>query len=327
MAAALAACGDDSESPQSEGAAGGSSDTKEGSIKIAFPSVPGYSNVGVLAAADDLKEQGYDVEVVHLAQSELATQGVISGDFDIAAGAGIDGMVAIEKGSPLKIISERARNEYAMVSAEGIEDCDDMDGSRYGIHSHGGISTAMANAWLDQECPDITPRELVIPGSDARAQAMQAGQLDLTVMELGDLIQLQRTDRIEVNVLDTLAGVFPELKVALVYANSDYIAEHPDIVGDLVAAQVRAHQRIADEPGYLAGLFEEYLDGVDPELAEAAADAYIEAEIFDPTGGRLDDESMTATVDFLLEEEALTKELTPDQLMDTSFLEAAQSAS
>jgi NitT/TauT family transport system substrate-binding protein len=316
VAGTLAACGG---SGDAQSASGGEGEAEKPSFTVAHTGVAGVSSVALYAAIDDLREQGYEIEAPVIAESELVVEGVNNGDFQFSSGVSHGTLIAIQKGAPITWVSERAANEWAIFGVSDIQSCEDLDGRRLAIHSEGAVSTAMVRTWIEENCSGIEPEYVIISGSPNRAQALVADQVDASPMELSDVITLQASEGDRFRIIANLANDLPELETTTVYANSDFLEEHPQVVRDLVAAQLAQHERISGDPAYLVELINRYVEDFDPELIEQVAEAYIERGIFDPAGG-LTEESVQFTIDFFEEAGIIEPGLKVDQVADFQFL-------
>src|SRR5687768_7868961 len=101
--------------------------TKE--FSVAFTSL-GMSSAPFLAAIDDLNQQGYTIDTPELAESELVTQGVASGEFAFGSGANNSTMTAVEAGANLKLLVNRVNNEWTIYARTDIADCAGLAGKK-----------------------------------------------------------------------------------------------------------------------------------------------------------------------------------------------------
>lgn len=289
---------------------------------VGFTSI-GLSSTPLLAAIDDLREQGYTIDTPELAESELVAEGVAQGRFMFGSGANNGTMIAIEQGAPIKWIVDRTRNEWQVYARDGIEGCEELVASRVAIHSPGSVSGAMLRDWVADNCPDATYEPLIIEGSQNRLAAMLADQIDASPVEFGDAVVLDQEGGFSgvINFSEDLPGLHP----TSVYGNTDWMSDNPEATQLLVTALLEQFRRINSEDGYLYSLYEEYLpDEAAGESGEAIAQAYIDAEIF-PDDGGLDQEAVEYTIGFFGPDGTgeVTVELSPDDVADLSYLEAA----
>lgn len=292
---------------------------------VGFTSI-GLSSVPLLAAIDDLRDQGYEIETPELAESELVTEGVAQDQFQFGSGANNSSLAAIAQGAEIKWIVDRTLNEWQVYAREGIESCEDLVGSRVAIHSPGSVSGAMLRNWISNNCPEDVANSyepLIIEGSQNRLAALLADQIDASPVEFGDALVLEEEGGFQRVV--SFANDLPELHPTSVYGNAQWMGDNPEATIALIKAQLEQHRRINSEDGYLLELYQEYLpEEASGENAEAIANAYIEAGIF-PDDGGLDDEAVQYTIDFFGPDGTgdIETELTVDQVADLSYLQTA----
>ena len=279
--------------------------------------VTGVSTIPILAAIDELRAKGYTIYTPTLSAPELNIEGVATGRFEMSHGNSQGTLQAIAQGAPLKWVSMRVGNEWTMFVTNDIADCAGLDGKRLAIHSEGGVSTAMVRLYIEENCPEITPNYLIIPGSENRAQALLLGEIDASPVELAEAVQLQALEGDRFKILSNFAKDTPNLIVNAVYANDTFIAEHPRAVQDLVDAQLEVHRRINEEPGFMRELIERYIPDFDPTLIDAVAETYADGFYF-PSDGGLADDRVQFTLDFFASR--YEGPLTPDQVWTSQFL-------
>lgn len=294
------------------------------SFTVGFTSI-GLSSVPLLAAIDDLRDQGHEIDTPELAESELVTEGVAQNEFQFGSGANNSSLAAIAQGAPIKWIVDRTLNEWQVYARDGIEGCEQLVDSRVAIHSPGSVSGAMLENWVNQECPDAagTYEPLIIEGSQNRLAALLADQIDASPVEFGDALILEEEGGFHRVV--SFASDLPELHPTSVYGNSDWMSDNPEATQALIVALLEQHSRINSEDGYLFELYQEYLpEEAAGESGEAIAQAYIDAGIF-PDDGGLDEEAVQFTIDFFGPEGTgdVEAELTLDEVADLSHLQAA----
>ncbi len=335
----LAACGgggssaapseadEPSEAPASEPAEESTAPSEEAPapvpFTVAFTSI-GIGSVPLLAAIDDLREQGYEIETPEIAESELVTEGVAQGEFQFGSGANNSSLAAIAQGAPVRWIVDRSLNEWQVYSREGVESCEDVVASRVAIHSPGSVSGAMLRDWINNNCPEdvaASYEPLIIEGSQNRLAALLADQIDTSPVEFGDALILENEGGFARVV--SFAADLPGLHPTSVYGNADWMAENPGAVEALIRALLEQHRLINSEDGYLMELFTEYLpEEASGENAEAIVQAYVDAGLF-PDDGGLDDEAVEYTIGFFGPDGTgdIEEVLSPDQVADLSYLQ------
>jgi ABC-type nitrate/sulfonate/bicarbonate transport system substrate-binding protein len=298
--------------------------TKE--FGVAFTS-PGLSSSAFLAAISALNEDGYDIEVQVLDQSELVTEGVSSGDFAFGSGANNASLTAIEKGAELKFLVNRVQNEWTLYARNDITECSGLGGKRVAIHSEGAVSTAMVKNYVNTVCPGTEPEYVVIEGSPNRVAAMLADQIDASPLELSDSITIEAEAADRYHLLSSFAADLPDLQTTSIYVNNAFADENPGTVLALVTALLEQHQSIEGDPDYLKSIAEaEVADAINPDTIDEAAQKYVDLEMFRTDGG-LTEENIDYTAKFFGPAPdgtgATETLLTADQVADLSFLQMA----
>jgi NitT/TauT family transport system substrate-binding protein len=288
-------------------------------IKIAYPSVPDFGDLPSMMVYDRLVEKGYAVLPTHFAQSELAVEAVSRGDADIGTGATRTVMAAMQKGAPLKFIVDQVANEWSVYAIASIKECKDLDGMRLAIHSEGAVSTAMLKTWIEDACPGISPNYLIIPGSENRAAALLAGEIDATPAELADAVRIDKERPGEFNLIANFGADLPNLRVTSFYANTTFLEEHPQAAKDFIEALLEAHREIAANPDILMEEAPKYLPGIDEEILPDIVKAHVELGAWDVNGG-LTEENMAYSLDFFVKAGRVEPGLAADDIADLSFL-------
>ncbi len=285
----------------------------------------GIGSVAFKAAIDELIAQGYTIETPVLDASELVSQGVASGQFQFGSGANSSALLAMEAGGEMEFIVDRNSNEWTIVTTAEIDDCTELVQSRVAIHSPGSVSGAMIRDWINNTCPDAGNFEpLIIAGSQNRAAALEADQIDGTPAELRDWIALSSTGGDKYKILVNFTEELPDLHPTSMYGNSAWMQENPDVTKDLIREILLQHRRINSEDGYLLSLYEKYLpdEAADTELATLVTDTYREQGLFDNNGG-LTPEAVEYTTQFFGPNGTgdLKEEMSVEEVSELSYLE------
>lgn len=308
---ALAACGVRGTETNPDG-------TLSFSIAVTEPDI---TTVPILAAVDVVRQAGHKVEVVELAEPELAIGGLAEGAYAISAEATSPALSAIEQEAPIRIIADAIGNQWAIYGKSRVT-CDDLNGRPFGIFSRGAVATAMTEEWVRTQCTgDRKPEYLTIGGSDVRAQALVAGEIDATALELADVVALERSgDSAFTQVVD-FGKTLPDLRPQTVYANTAFLAEHRDVAQLFVSALVREHAKINADPRHLVSLVNRYLP--EEEIGDVAeiAERSVKAGLFDAAG--LTERNMQVTIDFFVRAGVIEPGMKAKDATDLSFIKAA----
>lgn len=307
----LAACGAMALTLASCGAAG--ADDSNFTIALIEPDL---TTVPLMEAAELVEEEGFETEIVELAEPELAIEGLARGDYAISAEATSPALLAIEQDAPIRIIADVIGNQWAVYGSDDVSACDDLVDRPVGIFSEGAVATAMVRDWVSDECTSGEPEYLTIGGSDVRAQALMSGQIDATALEISDVVTLSETSGTDFHQVVDFRETQPDLHPQTVYANTDFLENSGDAAQAFVDALVEVHTKINADPDYLVGLAEKHLGSEDEALPEIAQ-AYVDAGLFDAAA--LTPENVQSTIDFFTDA-GVVGEMKAEDVADLSLL-------
>ncbi|MGH2628096.1 MAG: ABC transporter substrate-binding protein [Anaerolineales bacterium] len=180
------------------------------------------------------------------------------------------------------------------------------------------MAKAMTDAFLAEDCPEISPEVLVIPGSENRAAAMLAGQIDATPLEPADVVQLLDKAPDRFHVVADFAASLPDLMTTGVFVNRQFAEANPQAVEDVVRALLTVHRHIAADPDLLVPEAVARL-GIEAELLPAIVEAHLRIDSWDVNGG-LTREAVDYTLEFYVRIGSLEPGLTTDYVADVSYL-------
>jgi len=292
-------------------------------IRVAFPSTIDINDVAALLAFEKLAAEGIAVVPTFYAQAELAVTAVATGQAELGVGSATVWLSAILQDAPIVGLMEQNSNSWSLMAVNSIQSCQDLDGKRTAIHSEGAVSTAMLHAYVALNCPGAEPEYLIIPGSENRAAALMAGEIDATPSELIDALSIQALRPGEFQVISNFAVDLPGLYTTGVWVDREFLQEHPDQIRSFLRALLEIHRQINDDPEWFSGQVTRFLDFEDEELAllpEIIA-ALLAVDNY-PLNGGIDLAGAQYTIDFFTASGALTAGLTADKVYDLSHLEA-----
>jgi NitT/TauT family transport system substrate-binding protein len=289
-------------------------------FNVVFTSV-GLSSAPMLAAIDNLRTQGYSIDVAIIESSELVVQGVASGQFAFGSGANNSVLAAIEKGGKMKALMARIANEWTVYAKNTIKSCADLGGKRLAIHSEGAVSTAMVKNYITTNCAGTQPQYVTIAGSPNRVAALLADQIDATPAELSDSFTIDAQGANRFSLLTSFAKDLPNLQPTSVHVHSTFAQNNPGTVYAMVKAIVQEYRRIAGKPDLLKADAEKYTkDAIDPKTIEAASKRYVELNMFPPNGGNTR-ENMQYSHDFFKAAGVIKTDIPISEWTDLSYLE------
>ena len=104
----LAACGDDGGSGGDQASGGGEGG---GTIRVALGDIESVETLALFIALDRVRERGTKVELIELADEDLANQAVVGGQADVGLGAPY-GLIQ-GSGAPLRIFCQLQRLRFS----------------------------------------------------------------------------------------------------------------------------------------------------------------------------------------------------------------------
>lgn len=252
-------------------------------IRFAYPSVADMGDVPSLLAWQQLKAQGYEVSPRNFSKTDLAVQAVVGGEADMGAAASIAVIKAIEQGLNLKIFAEQVRNEWQLMTPVSIREPKQLEGKRVAYHAPFSLTEALVK-WMAKYYK-ITPKWLIIPGSEVRAEALMRGQIDATPAEIADVLNLLESKPGQFHILISYAKIFPELFGTVYFARTDYLQTNGAAVEAVIEAALKVHRMAEENPSQVRESAPKLLPGTKPATIDAITQTYKELRIWDVNGG------------------------------------------
>jgi len=214
---------------------------------------------------------------------------------------------------------EQIRNLWSLVTVTGLKECRDLTGKRIGVNAT-GVSKAVFEGYLKQNCPDAKPDTLFIAGSDNRAAALQRGAIEGSMMELSDLIEVESRAPGRFHGMIDFGEANPKLKTTGVHVSRAFAEEHPDRVRAYVRAALTIHRQIAKDPAALSDALVKHLQ-FEKKHAQEIAEAYLKHNLWNVNGG-LTREEVDYSLNFFINGGSVPQGLTAAAVADTSFLDS-----
>lgn len=293
-------------------------------VAIAGTSVDFISLVP-LAAWDILKDEGITVEQRFVEDGATAIQAMQQGEAVIGTNIGVNtGVPAVDAGANIVDVVATQRPTWALAVSPDIDDFSDLQDKRIGVHGETSFTRAVAQYYAQQH--DFTYNELIIPGSDVRAEALAQGQIDASVIDLPDVVQLEKTYPGSFKVLSTFGEQFPDLIEQDIWLSREWAEANPELAVKIVKAVVEANRRLTDDVDYAYELAVANLPDMDEGVLRDLVEEYSERTIWSTDGG-LTPERALITLTFFrdvgeIDISVPTKD-TIDKYFDFSYLEKA----
>jgi NitT/TauT family transport system substrate-binding protein len=176
MALGLAACGGDEGDQASGGGEGG------GTIRVALGDIESVETLALFIALDRVRERGTKVDLVELADEDLANQAVVGGQADI--GLGVPYGLIQGSGAPLRIFCQLQRLRFfPVVDKAAYPNWQALDGKTMTVHSRGSTSEALAHI-IEKEQGIEFGKVSFVPGAEVRATALLRGNVKATLLDI-----------------------------------------------------------------------------------------------------------------------------------------------
>src|ERR687896_1191396 len=239
LALALAACGDDDDS-------GGGSEGGGGSIRVALGDIESVETLALFIAMERVRKRGTDVEVVELADEDLANQAVVGGQADMGLGAPY-GLIE-GSGAPLRIVCQLQRLRFfPVVDKAAYPDWQSLDGETFTVHSRGSTSEALARI-IEQEEGIEFGKISFVPGAEVRATALLRGNVKAAVLDIPN----------KNYVMGEAPGKFHELPTPetaasdeVLFGNTEWIEQNEESVQVLLEEILKVWRSIKEDPSFV----------------------------------------------------------------------------
>jgi ABC-type nitrate/sulfonate/bicarbonate transport system substrate-binding protein len=274
-------------------------------------------DVPLAMAADDLRSQGYHVEITPMMSGALMVDALSRGDAELASFNNETLWTAIGKGLRAKTIVQRLTFPNLVVARQGVT-CRMLNGRPLAIGSQTGLNPRLIARYFDSRCPGTEPQVLVVPDSAARTAALVAGTVDAALLPLEEFLRLQKAAPTKYATLVDLAREFPQLQINAVQARGDWLEQHPREARDVIRALLLMHRRIIANRGELYTRALQQLK-TEPTETTSVIDALIAAGAWDPNGA-LTRDNVQYTLSFLQETGAVAKALRVEDVADLAPL-------
>src|SRR5918992_2446445 len=216
LALGLAACGGEDE-PVGGGAAGG------GTIRVALGDIESVETLALFIAMERVRKRGTDVELIELADEDLANQAVVGGQADVGVGAPY-GLIQ-EAGAPLPIVCQLQRIRFfAVADKAAYPDWQSLDGETFTVHSRGSTTEALARIIEQEEGIDFG-RISYVPGAEVRATALLRGNVKAAVLDIPNMNYVMSEAPGKFHVLPT-----PETRASdeVLFGNTEWMEQNQE---------------------------------------------------------------------------------------------------
>lgn len=307
------------------GASGGGEST--GPIRVALGDIESVETLALMIALERVREGGTEVELIELADEDLANQAVVGGQADVGLGA----PYALIEGSeaPLRIFCQlQAARFFPVVDKAAYADWQAMDGETFTVHSRGSTTEALASIVEEEEGIEFGKISYV-PGSEVRATALLQGNVKAAVLDIPNKNHVMNESPGQFHVLPV-----PETEASdeVLFGNTEWLEQNEETVQVLLQEILTVWRSMVDDPAFVQeererlGLLEDLPADLEQELLPYYKQAAEEGLFTQDCGGE-----SAAEADFEFYHAAGQLESDPQDLQVEDFwtlepLEAATSA-
>lgn len=242
-------------------------------INIGHPSTISLYDVPVPITNERLNKNGWNVKSVEFIRTDLNSQALAQGTVQMAVSQILDPLRAIEKGSKVVFLMENNGGEFVMIAKKELKDCKAIDGKRFAIHGETSTISLAVKIWLLNECK-IKPTIVVIPGGENRVVALQNNQIDATLVQLGDWLNLDVQAPGRYHVVDT-GGLF-NISGASLWANTAWLAKNEEVATAYTAELLKTFRMIHANPKTFEAPLLKYVPDTQKKIVGAAIKSYLE---------------------------------------------------
>ena len=171
-----------------------------------------------------VRKRGTDVELIELADEDLANQAVIGGQADVGLGAPY-GLIE-GSGAPLRIFCQlQSVKFFPVVDKAAYPDWQSLDGETFTVHSRGSTSEALAHIIEQEEGIEFGEISFV-PGAEVRATALLRGNVKAAVLDIPNKNYVMAEEPGKFAVLPT-----PETSASdeVLFANTQWMDAEPGV--------------------------------------------------------------------------------------------------
>jgi NitT/TauT family transport system substrate-binding protein len=218
----------------------------EGTLRVALGDIESVETLALFVALERVKEEGIDVELIELADEDLANQAVVGGQADVGLGAPY--ALIQGSGAPLRIFCQLAAARFfPVVDKATYPDWQALDGETFTVHSRGSTTEALATI-VEQEEDIEFGKISYVSGAEVRATALLRGNVKAAVLDIPATNYVMGESPGTFHVLDT-----PETQASdeVLFANTEWLEANPDTVQVLLEQVLTVWQSMNEDPQFI----------------------------------------------------------------------------
>lgn len=236
LALGLASCGDGA------GAGGG----EPGKIRVALGDIESVETLALFIALERVRDRGIDVELMELADEDLANQAVVGGQADVGLGAPY--ALIQSSAAPLRIFCQlQAARFFPVADKAAYPNWQAMDGETFTVHSRGSTTEALAKIVQEEEGIEFGDISY-IEGSEVRATALLRGNVKATVLDIPTKNFVMSESPGTFHVLPA-----PETQASdeVLFANTEWVESNQESVQILLEEILKVWRNINEDPQFV----------------------------------------------------------------------------
>src|SRR5919106_2577734 len=290
-------------------------------IKLGHPSSISLYDLPAVLTHERLNGNGWNTKSVEFTRTDLNVQALAQGTIQVANSQVMDPVRAIQKGAKLFFLMENNGGEFLMIAKKEIKDCKETDGKRFAIHGEASTTSLAVKLWLLNECK-VNPKIVVIPGGENRIVALQNNQIDATLVQLGDWLNLDSQAPGRYRIIRT--GNLFNISGASFWANTDWLRKNEEVAIAYIAEVLKTFRMVHANPKILEPVVAKHLPDMPKHIVAPAIKAYIEIVRAWPQNGG-DTSILDDTVKFFTDNGELKSAVNTKELVEPKILAAALS--
>jgi ABC-type nitrate/sulfonate/bicarbonate transport system substrate-binding protein len=288
-------------------------------IKLGHPSTISLYDMPAIMTRDRLNSHGWNVSSVEFTRTDLNVQALAQGTIQFANTQVMDPVRANLKGAKLVFLMENNGGEFVMIGKNEIKDCKDTDGKRFAIHGEAATTSLAAKLWLLNECK-VNPKIMVIPGGENRIVALQNNQIDATIVQLGDWLNLDSQAPGRYRIMKT--GTLFNISGASFWANAEWLRKNEEVAIAYIAELLKTFRMVHANPKILEPVVAKHLPDMPKHIIAPAIKAYLEVVRAWPQNGG-DTSILDDTVKFFTESGELKSGVNTKEMVEPKILSMA----
>lgn len=288
-------------------------------IQVGHPSTISLYDVPVPITNERLNKNGWNVKSVEFIRTDLNSQALAQGTVQMAVAQNLEPLRAIEKGSKVVFLMENNGGEFVMIAKKELKDCKAIDGKRFAIHGETSTISLATKIWLLNECK-IKPTIMVIPGGENRVVALQNNQVDATLVQMSDWLNLDVQAPGRFHVVDT-GGLF-NISGASIWANTAWLAKNEEVATAYTAELLKTYRMIHANPKTFEAPLLKYVPDTQQKIVATTIKSYLEILRAWPQNGG-DTTMLVDTIKFFTERGELKPGMEAKQIVNPKVLESA----